>query len=117
MAPIRYLREEERELISSLLSGLPAKASLDGMLPTLRVTDMKDEGMGSIRFVQSEQRSFGKTLAEAQFVDTDGVLVSIAVNADTYGDLFEIDFWKVDFSPVRRYPRQGELSGQTLTRQ
>ena len=65
--------------------------------------------MGSIRFVQPEPRSFGKALVEAQYVDSDGVLVSIAVNADNSGDLFEVDFWKVDFSPLKRYPKPSDL--------
>ena len=71
--------------------------------------------MGSIRFVQPERRSFGQTLVEAQYADSDGVLVSIAVNLDKNGDLFEVDFWKVDFSPLRRYPKPSDLGGQTKT--
>jgi len=66
--------------------------------------------MGSIRFVQPESRSFGKALVEAQYVDSDGVLVNIAVNTDNNGDLFEVDFWKVDFSPLRRYPKPSDLA-------
>jgi hypothetical protein len=108
--PIRPLREEECELIRSLLSGVSAKATLEDTLSASRVTDMKDGGMGSIRFVQPEPRSFGKALVEAQYVDSDGVLVSIAVNADNSGDLFEVDFWKVDFSPLKRYPKPSDLA-------
>ena len=28
---------------------------------------------------------------------------------DEYGELFELDFWKVDFSPLRRYPQPQDL--------
>jgi hypothetical protein len=52
---------------------------------------------------------FGKVLAEAQSTDEDGVSVSIAINADKKGDLFEVDFWKVDFSPLKRYPKLSDL--------
>lgn len=65
--------------------------------------------MGSIRFVQPESGSFGKAFAEAQYLDSDGVLVSIALNTDINGQLFELDFWKVDFSPLIRYPRPSDL--------
>jgi hypothetical protein len=79
------------------------------MLMGSRVADMHDGGMGSIRFVQPEPQPFGKELAEAQYVDSDGVLVSIALNTDIMGRLFELDFWKVDFSPLRRYPEPSDL--------
>jgi hypothetical protein len=71
--------------------------------------DMKDGNMGSIRFAKDERRIMGKILAEAQYTDEDGVLVSIAINADNKGDLFEVDFWKVDFSPLKRYPKPSDL--------
>lgn len=107
--PGRSLREEERELIRSLLSRVSASTTLENILATSLVTDMADGGMGSIRFVHSEPRSFGKRLAEAEYLDSDGVLVSIALNADSKGQLFELDFWKVDFSRLRRYPKPSDL--------
>jgi hypothetical protein len=70
---------------------------------------MKDGNMGSIRFARDERRILGKNLVEAQCTDEDGVLVSIAINADNRGDLFEVDFWKVDFSPLKRYPKPSDL--------
>jgi hypothetical protein len=72
---------------------------------------MQDGGMGSIRFVGSGARSFGKALVEAQYLDSDGVLVSITVNVDHQGQLFELDFWKVDFSPLIRYPKPSDVTG------
>ena len=80
------------------------------MLVKSRVVDMQDGGMGSIRFVGSEARTFGKVAAEAQYVDSDGVLVLITVNTDKENQLFEVDFWKVDFSPLKRYPKYSELA-------
>ena len=110
MPTVRKLRDEECELIRSLLSEAPARAALEETLSTSCVADMEDEGMGSIRFVRPEPRSLGKTLAEAQYIDADGVLVSIALNVDQHGNLFEIDFWKTDLSPLRRYPTAPGLS-------
>jgi len=39
----------------------------------------------------------------------DGVPVSIVLNTDSTGSLYEVDFWKVDFSPLLRYPRPSDL--------
>jgi hypothetical protein len=71
---------------------------------------MGDGGMGSIRFFSSEiGRRMGVAVAEAEYTDDDGVLVSIVLNTDFNGRLFEVDFWKVDFSPLRRYPSPSDL--------
>jgi len=67
--------------------------------------------MGSIRFTyeSSESRSFGKNVAEAEYIDANGVVVSIALSVDNRGDLYEVDFWKVDFSPLCEYPTPERL--------
>lgn len=109
----RLLRSEEAALLRVLLAGVyPAKA-LEGALRDARVADMQDGGMGSIRFLGSS--SFGMALVEAQYLDSDGVLVSIAVNGDKQGQLFELDFWKVDFSPLKRYPSPLDVSGISIS--
>jgi len=43
-------------------------------------------------------------LAEAEFQDADGVALSITINVDQHGSLFEMDVWKVDFTPLIRLP-------------
>ncbi len=67
--------------------------------------------MGSLRFkdTNNQERPFGKKIAEAEFTDEDGVLVSVVVNLDNSDELLELDLWKVDFSPLKRYPRPEEL--------
>jgi len=76
-------------------------------LATAVVEEMDDGGMGSLRFSQrgaSTPRRLGALLAEREFVDSDGVPILVAINLDESGDLFELDIWKVDFSPLRRFP-------------
>ena len=73
--------------------------------------------MGSIRFAHHASRRYGKTFAEARFLDEDGVLVSIALNMDEHGDPLELDFWKVDFTPLRRYPSPSEIETHPLDQQ
>jgi hypothetical protein len=72
---------------------------------------MSDGGMGSIQFVNSGsgKRRFGREVAAADYIDEDGIPVDITVNLDQEGDLFEIDFWKVNFSPLVRYPAPRDL--------
>lgn len=104
----RQLREEERELIVSMLSRAHYREPVILPLET-QVIDMQDGGMGGIRFVRSESRHFGKELARGKYMDADGVPVSITINADDRGGLFELDFWKVDFSALKHYPRPLEI--------
>jgi len=111
-SPIRPLRAEEQELIRALLSKSSSKESFEDTLTGSLVTDMEDGGMGSIRFIRPEPETMGKVLIEAQYKDSDGVPVSIALNLDKVGRLFELDFWKVDFSPLKRYPLPSDLDGK-----
>jgi hypothetical protein len=60
--------------------------------------------MGSVRFVGEKDRRRAGSIAEATYVDADGITVSIELSVDEAGRLFELDFWKVDFSPLRLYP-------------
>ena len=108
--PSRALRKEEHQLICAMLSDQYTAEATVNMLETSRVADMQDGGMGGIRFVGPEPRTFGKAIAEAQYVDSDRILVSIVINGGSNGPLFELDFWKVDFSPLRRYPKPSDLS-------
>lgn len=71
---------------------------------------MNDGNMGSHRFQShKENRCFGAVAAECEFTDIDGVLVSAALILDEDGDPFEIDLWKVDFTPLRRWPESSGI--------
>src|SRR5438552_1286103 len=100
LGPPRPLREQESALIKKLLSGKPVEDKVLRELSRALVQDMPDGGMGSIQFCKtsSEKRIFGKEIGEGSFHDTDGVLVSVTLNLDQFGNLFELDMWKVDFS-------------------
>ena len=98
----RKLRPAERAVITALAPSFTA--CLDDAL----VVEMRDGGMGSIKFLNGGHRRF-RPIAETEYVDDDGVLVSIELNVDEKDELFELDFWKVDFSPLRRYPNPEDL--------
>lgn len=106
---LRELRPEERELIQFLIAGMLPEEQINRSLASACVSDMRDGGMGSIRFERPSGRKMETVLVEADYYDLDDVLVSISVNLDINGELFELDFWKVDFSPLKKYPECSEV--------
>jgi hypothetical protein len=104
----RKLSEDEFKLIHFLLSSVWSEEQIAQGLASVLVMDMKDGGMGSIRFVGAPGRKMGKVAVEARYTDSDKIPVLISINLDEEGRLFELDFWKVDFSPLKRYPKTTE---------
>jgi len=102
--------------VVAMVANRPGADQLLRSLPERLVADLNDGGMRSLRFRTSDSRKrrFGKKITEAEFTDEDGTLVSAAVNLDQSGELFELDIWKVDFSPLKRYPRPEELRPKPL---
>ena len=107
----RPLRPLERELIERMLVGQDVGPGTEARLSSVLVEDMQDGGMGSVRFLTSDHaaRHLGRAITQAEYIDEDGVLVSIVVNVDQENELYEVDFWKVDFSPLKRYPRASDI--------
>lgn len=74
-------------------------------LRALRVSDMDDGGMGSLRFASGKSHPrYGRTIAEGWFKDIDGMPLALALYVDREDDLFELDSWKVDFTSRLRLP-------------
>ena len=105
----RNLTDKEKALLRHLLTGNRVGLTLG--LDSAKVFDMNDGGMGSIRFQApvGEETRFGAEIAKAFYHDVDKELVDIAVNIDEQGRLFEIDFWKVDYSKLIQYPEPNQL--------
>ncbi|MFC5740100.1 DUF6984 family protein [Dyella tabacisoli] len=101
----RPLRDDEKFLLTALLASRADFTVLSRQISTCSVYDMSDGGMGSVKFLTVDERLLGDTLVEAECEDADGVPVFIAINADTRGELYEIDLWKADFSPLKQYPK------------
>jgi len=108
MIPLRDLSKQEKAVIAGLLQG---KAETLRYLPSLEglfVAAMNDGGMRSLLLVpkgsEGLERSMGKEIASGEFVDGDGVLVSVTLNVDREGRLYELDVWKVNFTPVSCWP-------------
>lgn len=104
----RDLREDESNLLITMLGATARTEPLITNLAGRQVYEMNDGCMGSLRFVGTDDRKFGSITAEATFHDEDGIPVSAAVIVDQRGDLYELDLFKADFSPLRRIPALGE---------
>jgi hypothetical protein len=78
----------------------------DGLL----VESMNDGGMGSLllfpKGIIKKNRLFGKCVSEYQFTDKDGVEVIASLNVDKNEELFELDVWKTDYSPLICFPEK-----------
>jgi len=101
---LRPIRLEEDSLVRALLRNVTGGEQLLRQLKRAQVNDMDDGGMETLAFTGGEYRSLGSCLVEAEYLDRDGVPVSIALNSDTTGLLYELDMWKVDCAPLQEYP-------------
>ena len=112
---MRPLRPDEVDLLNALVALVP-KAERPNVPDHMCVVDLSDGGMGSIRFVDGPDdaaRRMGRELVTVGYTDKDEVPVSISLNVDDRGSLFEIDIWKVDFSPLLRCPTPHDLHRTT----
>src|SRR4030095_4247273 len=103
----RAIRDDEVALIRFLLAKLPTKQN-QYQIP-LEVTEMDDGGMGSLLLNQNKDRRFGQDLIQAQYYDNDGTLVLVTLVEDNKQELFELDMWKVDNSPLKHFPTPDKL--------
>lgn len=81
----------------------------DRWLEQVRVRPLRDGGMGSLRLRTPSTppeagRIFGRPLGECRFTDRDGVEVLVTLTADRAGHVYELDVWKVDYTPTLHVP-------------
>lgn len=103
---VRSLRPQERALLTAMLKDKPHGARILDRLDAYKVVDMEDDGTGSVRVIPSTdtKQLYAGAIATAEFADVDGVPLLVSVHMDESGELFEIDIWKVDYSPLKKYP-------------
>jgi hypothetical protein len=107
----RELKENEQNLIKHLVRISDKEGSFD--IPEL-VEELKDGEMGSIRFASSEPaRTYSSDFVQVEYIDEDNVPVIITLTIDNHQKLYELEFWKVDFEKLVRYPRPNEVIVQS----
>lgn len=107
---MRPLRDQESKVLDALLGLVPSNARPSSEHELFAV-DLADGGMGSIRLTDKSDpvRKMGSELVLAEYIDEDQIPVLISINLDEQGRLFELDFWKVNYEPLKRYPRPEEI--------
>lgn len=101
----RLLTLPELGLLIYMLRDKPEAPRLLALLPVAEVEEIADGGMGSLRFVNSNPyRRLGRAVATLRYPDADGVPVLATLYLDTDGELYELDSWKTDGSPLQRIP-------------
>jgi|APTNR8051073442_1049403.scaffolds.fasta_scaffold123969_2 hypothetical protein len=107
ISKMRKLHTKEKKLILCLLKKKDTSFNCPN-LNEVYVEDMDDGGMGSLYIIseikEKKNRKMLKSIAELTVKDKDGITISITLNIDHEGKLFELDIWKVDFSPLIDYP-------------
>lgn len=101
----RKLKSEEVALITWMIKDTDEGPSIINRLEEFIVEEMEDGGMGSLWVVAGgdDNRLFSRELAKADLLDADQVPVYISVNLDTDGHFFELEVFKGDFSPLKKF--------------
>ena len=103
----RPVKASELAIIQTLLSHIKAKPNQF----TISKTAFEYEGgkMGSINLVIENQGDYKGDIAIAQYIDSDGIIVMITLTIDSNDNLLDLDFWKVNFEKLEKYPEPEEL--------
>lgn len=100
----RLLTSEEAALMRQILEASEVEGMSAPDLSSLKVREMLDSGMGSLYIEHPQKtrdsRRFGRRIGEILCHDSDGIDVLVSLNVDKDDDLYELDIWKTDFSPV-----------------
>src|SRR4051794_21946109 len=95
----RDLRDDELAVIRKMISRSGLEEEFEEQLARMKVQNMPDGGMGSLAFYNGRPRfllEYGGEIAEAAFCDADSGPVSVTLNLDKNGELFELDVFKAD---------------------
>lgn len=99
---------EEKRLIRFLIS--LSKTPVDNDINAINIKPLSDGGMGSFEIIPKQlnnhKRTVGEMISEYEFKDKDGVKVLASLYLDLESNLYELDLWKTDFSPIIEIPSE-----------
>jgi len=104
---MRALKKEEQELISFMLKdNKEFEYFITHQLTHSKVEEMNDGNMGSLKFlsVKNIKSKMKEEIARIDLHDIDGIPLSITLNINTDNELYELDIFKGDFSPLKKFP-------------
>ena len=97
--------EDEIKLLDILISKSNKHINIDWKSKIL-IKPLKDGNMVSFEIFPEGKiiydRAFGNQISEFIFKDLDGVDVITSLNTDKNGNLYELDIWKVDYTPLKK---------------
>lgn len=100
----RRPNNQEIKLLDILINKSNKQISTDWKSKIL-VRSLEDGNMGSLELFPNgniiKARFFGNQISEFKFKDIDGIDVIATLNTDEKGNLYELDIWKVDYSPLK----------------
>ncbi len=103
---MRFMNALEIAFVTSLLEKSSLKLLGHEALSHIYVEDADDGGMGGLIFISGKQgRKLGRDIASREFTDQDGTKVIATLSLDNFGDLYELDVWKTDFSRLLSSPQ------------
>ncbi|ABF11502.1 DUF6984 family protein [Cupriavidus metallidurans] len=109
---IRTLNEAEIVLIRHMLRGTVQEIAIANSLPTCLVEEMTDDGIGSLRFDSNIQaRLLCRDICKMEFPDFNAVRNFVTLLLDNYDELFDLNVWNADFSPLKQFPQIRPASG------
>ncbi|WP_404401306.1 DUF6984 family protein [Pelagibacterium halotolerans] len=97
---IRRLNETEIMILSSFNKVPMCNFSYD----TDQLISLINSDMGSIRSLHLRDDDLVYAFAQCQFHDEDRMAVVVTLLLDKNGRFGELDFWRVDDNPVRKFP-------------
>ena len=70
------------------------------------VEEMNDGGMRSLKFlsVKNVESIMKDEIANIDLNDSDGMPLSITINTNKDDEIYELDIFKADFSPLKQFP-------------
>ena len=108
MHETRKIREEEKRLISFLLS--QCGCNTEDFPVAEEVFEYEGGVMGSINMAGSDPERYDSDLIQADYRDLDGIEVMITLTKDENNRLLDLDFWKMNFSKLIRYPAPEDIT-------
>lgn len=104
---VRKIKETEYKLIKFLLNYIKTDTTKFPISQT--VYEYEGGKMGSINLINENATDYKGDIAVAQYIDKDGVIVMITLTIDKNNNLLDLDFWKVNFEKLLKYPSPEEL--------